>query len=182
MPNKLLIAAGIGAVAIAGGAIAQPGPQDRMARDTTRQEVAQRIDALFDRLDENRDGRITPEERRSARERNREEMADRRFARLDADGNGAITREEMREARGRRGGPGMRMGRRGGPEGPGGRMRGMRGMGEQGFITREQMRERALARFDRLDADRNGTVTVAERQAAREAMRERRRMRQQDDS
>jgi len=182
VPNKFLAAAGFTAVAIAGVAIAQPAPQERMARDTTRQEVTQRVDALFDRLDENRDGRITPQERQTARERNRAEMADRMFARLDADGNGAITREEMREARGRRGGPGMRMGRRGGPEGPGGRMRGMRGMGEQGFVTREQMRERALARFDRIDADRDGTVTVAERRAAREATRERRRMHRQGDS
>ena len=58
----------------------------------------------------------------------------------------------------------------------------MRGFGEQGFLTREQMQERALARFDRLDADRNGTVTIAERQAARDARRERRRMRDRDDS
>ena len=52
--------------------------------------------------------------------------------------------------------------------------------GEQGFITRDQMRERALARFDRVDADRNGTVTAAERQAAREARREQRRERRQN--
>jgi hypothetical protein len=58
--------------------------------------------------------------------------------------------------------------RHGGPGGPG--MRGMRGMrmfGEQGFVTREQFRERALARFDRADANHDGTVTAAERQAMR---------------
>ena len=38
--------------------------------------------------------------------------------------------------------------------------------GEQGFVTREQMREQALARFDRLDANRDGTLTAAERQQA----------------
>lgn len=180
MGYKFLIAASIGAVSIAGVAPAQPSPE-RMGRDTTRQEVIQRVDARFAQLDENRDGQVTPEEARAARERRRAEMADRMFARLDTDGNGSITREELREGRGRRGGgPGMRMGRRGGPEGRGGGMRGMRGFGDQGFITREQMRERALARFDRLDADRDGTVTMAERRAAREAFRERHRTRDRD--
>jgi hypothetical protein len=50
-------------------------------------------------------------------------------------------------------------------------MRGGRMFGEQGFVTREQMRERALARFDRADADHNGTLTAAERHAAREQRR-----------
>ena len=36
------------------------------------------------------------------------------------------------------------------------------------------MRERALARFDRLDANRDGTLTAAERRQGREQWRERR--------
>jgi Ca2+-binding EF-hand superfamily protein len=180
--KTILISAGIGVAAIASVAIAQPGPPpEGRGRDTTRQEVIERTEARFDRLDENRDGRVTPEEARAARDRARSERAERMFDRLDANDDGSISRDEMREGQGRRGG-GMRMGRRGGPEGPGGRMRGMRAFGEQGFITRDQMRERALARFDRLDGNRDGTVTMAERQAAREARRERRRMRMQDDS
>lgn len=180
MTRKIVIVSGIGAIAIAGIAIAQPGASARMGQDTTRQQVIDRTDARFARLDENRDGRVTPEEARAARERHRQERADRLFERLDANDDGSVSRDEMREGHGRRGG--MRMARRGGPDGPGGRMRGMRGFGEQGFLTREQMRERALARFDRLDADRDGTVTMAERQAAREARRERRRMRFEQDS
>lgn len=70
--------------------------------------------------------------------------------------------------------------RRGGPDGPGGGMRGQRLFGAQGFATREQFRERALARFDRADADRNGIVTAAERQAARGQRRERRRERMEE--
>ncbi len=101
------------------------------------------------------------------------------FEPLDTNRDGSITREEMAEGArpawrpGRPAGPGPHAGP-GGPGGPdahrghGGpawRMRGMgpRMFGEQGFVTREQMRERALARFDRVDADRNGTVTAAER-------------------
>ena len=105
------------------------------------------------------------------------------FDRLDADHNGSITREEMSQARAQHqarrgerhgehgrgpGGPGMRPSRSGGPAA---RRRpacaAQRMFGEQGFVTREQFRERALARFDRADADHDGTLTAAERQAAR---------------
>lgn len=176
--KTILIAAGIGIAAFAGVAVAQPGEDDRAGGDTTRQDVIQRTEARFDRLDENRDGRLTPDEARAAGQRARAERADRAFDRLDANDDGSISRDEMRDGHGRR----MRAAGGGGLDGPGRRMRGMRGFGEQGFITRDQMRDRALARFDRLDADRNGTVTMAERQAAREARRERRRQRMQDDS
>jgi hypothetical protein len=57
----------------------------------------------------------------------------------------------------RHGGPGMRMG--------------ARLFGEAGFVTAEQFRTRALARFDRADANHDGTLTVAERQARRGQMR-----------
>jgi hypothetical protein len=53
-------------------------------------------------------------------------------------------------------------------------MRGQRLFGEQGFATREQFRERALARFDRVDANHDGTVTAAERQAMRGQRRQHR--------
>ena len=42
-------------------------------------------------------------------------------------------------------------------------MRGARMFGEQGFVTLEQMRARALERFDRADANHDGTLTAAER-------------------
>jgi len=79
--------------------------------------------------------------------------------------------------RGGRGGHGGHMGPPpggpGGPEGPGGPdgeghgMHGARMFGTQGFFTLEQMRARALERFDRADANHDGTVTVAERREAR---------------
>lgn len=196
--KTIFLVAGLGAITVTRIALAQPGAPMRPDADVTRQQVIQRVDAQFDRLDQDRDGRATREEAMAMREQRRSEMADRMFARLDLDGNGSITREEMRDARERRAeqgmgpgrGPGMGpgrgpgMGMRRGPGGPGGpapRMR-MRGFGEQGFITREQMRERALARFDRLDGNRDGTVTGEERRAARERFRDRRRMRSSDES
>jgi hypothetical protein len=40
--------------------------------------------------------------------------------------------------------------------------------GEQGYVTLEQMRARALERFDRADANRDGTLTAEERRQARQ--------------
>lgn len=210
--NKIIMLSGAALLTVAGAALAQPpggpdGPRraDGPGRDAsvTRQQVIERTDQLFARLDANHDGRFTPDEARQQREQRRAERMDRMFERLDLDRNGSITREEMSQARARHqaqraergargpggpGGPGMGHrgpgmhhrgpGGPGGPEGPGGPggpgVRGQRLFGEQGFVTREQFRTRALARFDRADADHDGVVTPAERQAARAQMRERR--------
>lgn len=190
--NRFNILGGAALLALAGAAVAQPpgGPRaerpDRAA-DITRQQVIERTDQRFARLDVNRDGRFTPEEARQRGEQRREQRAERMFERMDLDRNGSITREEMtqaraqhRAARAERGagarGTGMRHRRmamrHGGPGGPG--MRGQRLFGEEGFVTAERFRARALERFDRADADRNGVVTAAERQAVRARMRERR--------
>jgi Ca2+-binding EF-hand superfamily protein len=180
--TKFTMLSGAALLAVAGVALAQNGPGERPDRDAeiTRQQVVDRADQAFARLDADRDGRVTPEEARAMGERRRAEMMGRMFDRLDADHDGNITRDEFARAHAMRGGRGGGRhmgpppGGPGEPEGPGGRgMRGGRMFGEQGFITRDQMRERALARFDRADADHDGTVTVAERRAARERMRER---------
>lgn len=68
---------------------------------------------------------------------------------------------------------------------PGGRKNGKhhrRGMGmrmmadadKNGTIALEEMRNAALARFDKVDTDGDGTISAAERQAAREARKARR--------
>jgi Ca2+-binding EF-hand superfamily protein len=191
--NKLSFLGCAALLATAGAAAAQgpgpgPGPRPDRNADLTRAQVIERTDRAFARLDANGDGRFTPDEARARGEQRREQRMTRLFDRLDADRNGSITRAEMAQAHanrrgpggpgaeGRRGhgGPGMRhRGMRHG--GPG--MRGMRGQrmfGEQGFVTREQFRERALARFDRADADHDGNVTAAERQAMRGQRRQHR--------
>lgn len=182
MDKRIWLAGGAGIIAMAGVALAQPpmGARPERNADMTRQQVIERIDMRFQALDADRDGRFTPEESRAANEARRAQRTDRLFERLDTNRDGSITRAEMAEARPmRRGRMGARM------QGPrrgagGGEGMASRRFGEQGFITRDQMRERALARFDRIDADRNGTVTSAERQAAREARRENRRERRQN--
>jgi hypothetical protein len=192
--NKLSFLGCAALLAMAGAAAAQPpgpGPRPDRDADVTRAQVIERTDRAFARLDANNDGRFTPDEARARGEQRRGERMARMFDRLDADHNGSITRDEMAQAHARRGpggpgGPGAEGPRRGpgGPGGPGmrhrghggpgmGGMRGMRGMrgqrlfGEQGFVTREQFRERALTRFDRADANHDGTVTAAERRAMR---------------
>jgi hypothetical protein len=192
--NKLMILSGVALLGLTGPAVAQaPGQGPRRAVDVTRAELIQRTDAAFARLDANRDGRFTREEAQALRQQHRERRMTRMFERLDADNNGQISREEFaqgRRGRGMRGpgGPGPMA--EGGPDGPppgGPRMRRWRGhgmgmrmgarmFGEAGFVTAEQFRARALERFDRADANHDGTLTVAERRAQRGQMRRHRRM------
>ena len=179
--KKISILSGAALLAVAGGVALAQGPGQRPDRnaDVTRDQVVARTNEAFARLDANHDGRVTPDEARAMREQRRAQRQTRMFERLDANHDGNISRDEFSQAHAMRGGgPGMghrrmRMGPRpGGPEGSPG-ARGARMFGEQGFITLDQMRERALARFDRADANHDGTVTAAERREARGQMRER---------
>ncbi len=107
------------------------------------------------RADTNRDGSIT-----------RAEMiadAEARFAAMDGDRNGSVTAEERDAAR-----EAMRAQRRGRAAGdaPRGGGYGMRG-DPDGVLTRAEAVQRAGARFDRLDTDRNGTLDAAELAAMR---------------
>lgn len=210
------------ALALSSAALAQPAPAERPARaakpDLTRTQAQERAEAMFARMDANRDGTLSQADRaarkaamfdrldtdrsgavsqaeleaqhaaragkrpeRMARRGNapalteaqRAERRAERFARIDSDRNGGISRAEFDAPRGER------AGRQGGERVEGQRMGGRRGGPAQGFakrldgpVTRQAFVDRALARFDRTDADRNGTVTQAERNAARDAMRE----------
>ena len=160
---------------LAGVATAQPGPDARpdRAADITRQQAIEHADRRFDRLDANDDGRFTGEDMQAMRAGRGERRADRLFERFDLDRNGSITREEVNQARARHGerraDRGARHGMRGhrGGHHHGFGMRGHRLSGEQEAVTAAQFRERALARFDRADANRDGIVTAAERREAR---------------
>jgi Ca2+-binding EF-hand superfamily protein len=209
MKNKLLILAGgafavLGVAAAAQNAV--PAARSGPGADLTRQQVIDRVQQRFQQLDIDHDGRFTPEEARQQRARRAEQRQDRMFARLDLDHDGSITRAEMAQAHaqmrermqarraerrtaapgaagehGARHHGGRAMHRRGwhGHGRMGGQGYGQRMFGEQGYVTLEQMRDRALQRFDRLDANHDGTVTGAERRQARAGMRERMRERRQ---
>lgn len=173
---KILLA---GATLLAGAGVAvaqQPGARGPMA-DVTRDQAVARAEQRFQQLDANRDGRVTADEARQVRQAGRAERQGRLFDRLDANRDGSLSREEFAargQMRGERGaGRGMG-GMRGGAEG-----RAMRMFGEDGVITAEEFRARALQRFERLDANRDGTVTMAERQQVRQQMRQQRMERRQ---
>ena len=112
------------------------------------------------RADANRDGTIT-----------RAEMvaeADARFAAMDTDKDGKVTAAERDAAR-----DAMRAQRRDGAGGGGARGGGGMGMSmgmrgdPDGVLTRAEAVQRAGARFDRLDANRDGSLDAGELAAAR---------------
>ena len=144
---------------------------------------AARKAAMFDRLDTDRSGSISQAElearrgdrggkRRIARPEGAPAMTDAQkaerraamFARIDADGNGALSRAELEAMHAKRGERGA--GKRG--HRMGGKMAAM-----DGTVTRQTFVANALTMFDRTDANRDGTVTAAERKALRDSMRER---------
>lgn len=160
--NKTILAAGTAVLAIFGAATAYAVSGDDAGRkpmtDMTRTELAQKIDARFAKLDTNGDGTITREERDASRVLRQA----KRFDSLDADKNGSLSRTEF-AAGDHRGGKhrGMDEGRRGHHD------RGMSGFDKDAAVTKADFQKRGLERFDRMDANGDGTVTVAEHKAAR---------------
>jgi Ca2+-binding EF-hand superfamily protein len=210
--KKLLFAGAAAAALISIPAMAQMAGdrQARQAGPMTRASVQAAVQARFARVDADRDGYVTRaeadtrvaaargemRERRAERQGQRaERMADRRaglFDRLDTNKDGSISRSEFdahaaarserRAARGgeMRGGRGKRHARMM-------RRQHMGGMGagqfagamferldadKDGRVSLAEASTRALAMFDRADANRDGTVTLEERRAARERFRE----------
>lgn len=170
-------------VAAAGMASAQPNAQARgPAAEVTRDQALARADQRFQRLDANRDGRITAEELRQVAQARMAQRQERRtarqgqmFDRLDADRNGQISREEFSQRRELRGERRERRGMRGQRGGRGGAMA-MRGMGQRmlgadGVLTAEEFRAQALRRFEMLDSNRDGRITADERRGARQRLR-----------
>lgn len=177
----------LGAALIAAPALAAPGGKMGDADGNgvlTRAEVQANAVQRFAKMDANKDGKIDASDHAARRA----EMQAKRFAALDANSDGSISkvewdqhgadraakraeRKEKRVAAGEAGeGKRGHHGKRGG--------HGMRG-GHGGWmkadangdkaITQAEFETAALARFDRLDANKDGQVTAEERQAQREA-------------
>lgn len=185
----------VGGLAISHLALAQPdhdgrgdGPHGGLIAmaDTNKDgkvgkaELTAALDARFTKLDANRDGKLTKEDR----ELGRQARLDERFAALDSDKNGQISKAEFTA------GHQTRMGRPDG-DGPGGREdrhfgRGHHGFGKGGMfrgsghgdadkdgtVTRAEFVAGSVAMFDKADGNKDGFVTAAEMKAARQAARD----------
>ena len=192
----------LGAALIAAPVLAAPGG-DRQMGDAdgngvlTRAEAQASATQMFAKMDANKDGKIDATDRAARRA----EMQAKRFAALDANKDGSVSKAEWDqhgadraakraergdkradagEARGGKRGDAMRghHGKRGGHGG--GRHGGMGGgwmkadaNGDKA-ISQAEFTASALARFDRMDANKDGQVTAEERQAARRAMGDKR--------
>jgi len=198
--SHTLLAAGLLSLSV--GTMAQPpapprpAPEDgpRMKAPETRAELKTQLEARFDRMDANHDGKLDEKDR----EARRTARIDAHFAAIDTDKNGAISKAEFAAAEAHRGPPeGPPMGgRRFGPGGPeramlfhrhGGEGMKMRGRlpfapppggfergGPDGqdrkpreAISKSDFVNQGLARFDKVDTDHDGKISAAERTAAR---------------
>ena len=159
--RKLTLAASVAALAFSGAAMAQTAPAPGKARvpmaDMTRAQAQARAEARFARMDANQDGTVDQADRQARR--------GRAFDRIDTDRNGSISRAEFDAQAAKRGD--RRAGRMDS------KRQGQRAMMDaaRGPLTRRAFLDRALTMFDKADANRDGTVTVTERKAARETMR-----------
>lgn len=135
--------------------------QQRMMADTTRAQAEQMAGAMFDRLDVNGDGRLD-EADRTARQQ-------ARFDRMDTNSDGQLSFEEFtaRPERAQRGEQRAERANWRGRRGGGMHMMRMAGAKADGPVTKADFVAAALARFDRMDANGDGTVTAEERRAAR---------------
>lgn len=194
MKKTLIAGAALAAMLTGSMALAQPAPGQKRGPDAnqdgvvTQEEARAQAAKMFERIDFNKDGKIDKADR-DAR------MAER-FKQMDTDGSGEVSLAEMtaaREARQAKRAERMAMRADRGPGEPGARMggkRGGRGMGmrghggmrggmmrldadKDGAITLAEFEAGALERFNRHDTNKDGRITQEERAAAREAMKKR---------
>lgn len=192
----------LGAALIAVPVLAAPGMGAKADADAngvlTRAEATAAASAKFAKMDANSDGKIDAADRAAKMA----ERQTKRFAALDANTDGSIARAEWdaqhaeRQAKraekradraekraervaagepAKRGGHGMRGhgGKRGGHAMRGAMMMKADTDGDKA-ISQAEFQTAALARFDRVDADKDGQVTAEERQAQRAAMKAKR--------
>lgn len=193
--KKIILVTAAAAALIATPTLAQMQRGD--GAGTTRAQVETQVRTAFARVDTNRDGFIDQAESeavrgaaRATRGEGREDRREAAFERLDANNDGAITRAEFmnraqsgdraerrasrteRRADRRE----LRQERRGG--GGFARLAGRRfervDANKDGRISLAEATLMRLQRFDRIDANRDGRITREERQAVRAARQARR--------
>jgi Ca2+-binding EF-hand superfamily protein len=156
--NRFFLAAalastGFATIALVGPTAAQTTPAPKGDADgdgvVTRDEAMAQADARFDRMDANKDGKLTADEMRPRRPM----------------GDPSATPPAPPPADGAAPPAGST-----GPAGRGERMFARLDTNGDGAIDREEFRAQAAQRFDRVDTNKDGKIDAAERQAARDAM------------
>ncbi len=190
MPPRFdIVLIGAGLLSLSAGAVAQaqtssatPPPATAGEASSpwpTRANLQGALEKRFDRLDANHDGMLTREDGALRRTERRTAMRDRVFAKLDANHDGEISKEEFLAARPICGTE--RAGERGHhrPRMMAAALRREHFAHRGQFaaadkpITKPDFVRAGLARFDRRDTDHDGTVSAAERDAARKVLRDR---------
>jgi hypothetical protein len=146
--NRAILAAALASAGFISVAAVQPllAQQTADAPAQTRADALAQADARFDRMDTNKDGKLSPDEMAASRGPGRRGPA--------ADG---ATPPPAGAAPAGAGQPGSRMFAR------------MDANGD-GMIDREEFRAVAIRRFDMMDTNKDGKIDAAEREAARDAM------------
>lgn len=194
MKKGLILAAVMAGTA--GAALAQtpgvapmaPHGPGHMAATQTRDAVVARVRDHFARADANRDGFVAADEMQAMHgQRKAKRMAMRganagqranpgaMFDRLDANRDNMISRDEFergRAVRAERRGAGLR-GQRMALRGQGGMLR-RADADRDGRVSLAEAQAAALARFDRVDLNRDGRITPEERQQLRQQRRQQR--------
>ena len=193
--KKIVLLSAAAAALIATPSLAQQGRGSERGAGVTRAEVQTRVRDMFARVDTNRDGFVTQAEAqafrgaaRADRQENRGERREARFARLDSNRDGSISRDEFfaRATRGdhaeRGEGRGLRNERRAERRAARLERRGQRGgmmarlggkrferidANKDGRISLAEVTTQRLRAFDRADSNRDGRVTREERQVTR---------------
>lgn len=182
----IALLAAFSSVAVAQTAAPQRPARAAMAQPVTQADFVQRRVERLRAADANHDGTVTAEEMRAAGQAKRAERRAALFERLDANKDGSISRAEFEAPRadGQRAGQWAGRGERG-QRGPraghvgrghrGGMHRGAERMGRGGEgrfpIVIAEAERKATEAFTRLDADRDGTLTLEERRAGMQARR-----------
>ncbi len=139
--KKFLTTAAIGAMLTAGAAVAMQAQAPTAPKQpVSKAEMLARADARFDRLDTNKDGQLSAEERKAGMDAARKAMAEKKGGELQDFMPGA-----------RRGGGGM-----------GERMMARVDTNGDGLISKAENRAMVEARFARMDADKDGMAEAGE--------------------
>ena len=179
------LAAGVAVPVIAQTAQAPAAPaQAHRPMVETRAALGTHVQAMFTRLDTNRDGFVAKDEAQAARKAFRGARGDRKamrgahgaamFDRMDANKDGSISRAEFDAAHQSmaakmHGAPGKRIQMMHGAMS--GRMFEMADADKDGRVSLAEATSAAAAHFDKADSNRDGTLTGDEMRAAHKAMR-----------